>query len=360
MWNMAKRPKRLKISLSRKDISKSDFYQISWLIVSMFGIPFGLYMFSADLVGSVLIGALVFLVPQIYFIHKHSSKVVSTVDSVKISNETLNKVDKGYNELKKDPQDKFFVEWYADEFKVLDEKMTGTSNLKFITCTARRLKENDNPIYNVFNKKDCNFFYATCTCEGIKWWLSDPGENFISNIHQKVKEEKITNIRRIFIFDNNDFITDTKGNKKFKPLIQLCLTLHQKDKYEFKLIHKEIYDDRFKKETKGKNRVETDFGIYGGKYVWETIEAYKGGMLTRGSFSKEPNKLLFYNNFFDKIWKDDKQETTNPAPFMNEEITGRCKADDNITKLFNLNKEHNETEAKRKTAHVPYAGDYET
>ncbi|MCL1976741.1 MAG: hypothetical protein FWG55_01320 [Candidatus Bathyarchaeota archaeon] len=325
----------------------------------MFGIPAGLYLFRAELVGSVLIGALVFLIPQIYFIHKHSSKVASTVDSVKISNETLNKVDKGYNELKKDPQDKFFVEWYADEFKVLDEKMTGTSNLKYITCTARRLKENDNPIYNVFNKKDCNFFYATCTCEGIKWWLNPPGKDFISNIHQKVKEEKITNIRRIFIFDQeSDFIIDSKGNKQFKPLIQFCLALHQKDKYEFKLIEKKIYDDRFKEETKGKNRVEPDFGIYGGNYVWETIEAYKGGMLTRGSFSKETNKLLFYIKFFDKLWKDDEHETTNPAPFMNADITGRCKADDSITKLSTLYREYNIEMAKLKPEYVSYAGDY--
>jgi len=324
-----------RLPFSRKDISKNDLYQILWLIVSLFGIPVWLYLFHADLFESILVGASFFLVPHIYFIHKHSSKVASTVDSVKISDEKLNKVDKGYNDLKKDPQKKFFVEWYANEFTYLERKMNKTLEHEYITFPVRRLSDKESPIYKVFNEKDCNFLWATCTCEGMQWWLSQFGEPFIKHIDAK---EGITQIRRIFIFDENDFNTDLYGNKKFKPLVQFGLALHQKGKYECRLIKKEEYDNHYKREVtlNEDEDLETDFGICGGRYVWETMDSYKGGMFTRGRFSKEENKVNAYREFFSNLWTDDKEETT---AFINQhtepEIIKKCK-DSDITQLKDL------------------------
>ncbi|MCL2257619.1 MAG: hypothetical protein FWC14_05445 [Candidatus Bathyarchaeota archaeon] len=317
----------MKLSPSKQNIT----FSILASIITLFILPPILYQINPNWAENILVGASIFLVLQIYIISHNTSNIKNII----LDNETLRNVDKNYKQLRENPQKKFFVKWYESEFKTLENKSRDSLNNNYITFSASRFSYEDNPVYSVFDKNDCNFLYASCTCDGVKGWITGNGHAFIQQIHREVAEENIVLIRRIFIFDENDFDYNTK---KLKPLIQFALTLHNRGKYEAKLIEKKTYLKLFD-EAKAKSRIanlKSDFSMFGHDFVWETLEDYTNNILVSGNFSLDEDRRKFYRKFFNSLW-DRKDKIIQPIEqYIDTEITAKCEENDDITKLRDM------------------------
>jgi len=303
--------------------------------ISLFIIPTVLsYLVKPNWAENVLIGTSFFLVSEICLISYNTSNVKNTVN-----NKTLRNIAKHYEELDKTTKNTLFIKWYTKEFTKLETKIKNTLTDEYITFPVCRLPDKNNLIYSVFNEKNGDFFHASCTCEGIKWWFDYDGKWFIENLHKRVENKNITRIRRIFIYDDKDIINDmTDNTTTFHPIVQFCLALHQNGEYEFKLIKRGKYNDRFRKEksTHEIDHISPDFGIYGNNYVWETLDADESDFLERGRFSKKKETVEHYQRFFNNLWADKNIQTNSVAPHtIKSEIMTICKGK-NITELQEL------------------------
>lgn len=220
-------------------------------------------------------------------------KMSAIINYRTIVNSKLAKIERGCLSLYSSPQKHIFANWYADKIRRLESELRATLEGEYIGFETYHLQEETNPLYNAFDGKDNDFFYAPHTCENIRWWLNPYGRAFVESLHQKVEQGKIHHIKRIFIYKNIEEL--------YQPLVQLCFKLHKNDVYDFRIISKEEYAKIFHSEAH-RGTFKMYFGVFGENFAWETMEGYEEDSATKSRFSMKREKVQFYKDFFEKLW----------------------------------------------------------
>jgi len=368
------------------------------IVSSIFMFPIGLFVIKAPVAESMLLSASFFLVTRIWLIHyktvetnkdtsDKSGKLETVNETVNTMNETVNTINNNTNttkdavntinnnvnslttsidelsviinyrkivlekladaaqnmsELSDKKECVFFYQWYEKELAKLTNNLINTNKSNYVRFMVYRLNDNEHQIYKVFESERKSFFYAPCNCKNIKWWLSPHGEYFIKFIHENVQKRNIEQVRRIFIYRDDEELRDT--------LVKFAFVLHNNDVYKFKIISKTKFETRFNTKN-GTGNHKADFGIFGEKYVWEVTNDTDEGDPISGDFSMDEKRVRWYKQFFNELWGDledynfDNSETS-------KEIALFCKkyAEQGITKLSKLHEDY-------KNKHIEKPGD---
>lgn len=379
----------LGIKETLKRIIDSEYAKIVNIVMPIFMLPVWYYLIKANWAESVLLSASFFLVIQICLIQAKSSEInknvstdhgklgivsggVNTIkddvdklavsitelraitDYRKIVVEDLAEAAQNLNELSETKSGKFFGQWYSYDVKKLKKHVDGTKDYEFVRFAVYKLQDATHPIHNIFKEEQLDFFYGTCTCKGINWWLNQYGGDFVKFIHNNIKNETIEQngtikqVRRIFIYENDEELHTT--------LVKFAFILHNNEVYKFKVISRKKFNEEFPKgET---NTYKEDFGIFDEAYVWEVTHGDEKDGPTSGNFSRNKTRVKWYKEFFEKLWTK-KSEDYNIS-YIELKIASKC-AKKNITDLSNLYEEYereNENESKDVTTKYDDTVDY--
>ncbi|MCL2288266.1 MAG: hypothetical protein FWC33_03680 [Candidatus Bathyarchaeota archaeon] len=244
-----------------------------------------------------MIGVSIVLLYNILHISRKSSKIgtiqknVNTIlKTTNIPNEELSDVNDFYKKLAM-LENKFFTDMYTNRFKKLKCDLASTINNRSISLSVKDM-QNNTAIQPMIDQME-GYYSATCTCNGINWWLTESGGAFISFIHNRIAQKNPHKIRRIFIYDSEQDLKDHSVQ------IAFCLHNNISEGYEFRAISRKVFNSVFtplREEHKG---IDEDFGIFGDKkFVWGTtmrtnIHDIKSGTLTMNTSELDLYKDLF-------------------------------------------------------------------
>lgn len=258
---------------------------------------------------SILLGILVFLCLTSIHIIFHKKIWKDTHDRVKKildAQERIEKISPNIKEIsdnmktiavkyyKKSP---LFEKWYGEQLGELRNHTIKTAEEGSFYFKASRLKEQDEA-FNVFDGRKSDYLWVTCT--DISWFESHLGEIFLRGIYGKFNDGKITEVKRLYIYDEESCLS------KFK--VELFFYLHETSQWKYKVIAKNNFNSTVK--TFGHDDWCIDFGIYGKEYLWKTDKIEKGGYMCA-----DASMIAQYTKLYDSLW-----ESLPEYKINNEEI----------------------------------------
>ena len=191
---------------------------------------------------------------------------------------------------KKTTENGLFEHLYEEKLRSLGKHVKHTVQTNCYHFETTLLQEEDK-IYDVFQGRPTDYFWATSTCDGISWFRSTSGEMFLTAIDAKVKGKKVCALRRLFSYKSPDELK--------KKDVELFLALHAASGYEYKVIKKNDFDNIIKGFHD--DSLVPDFGVYGTHFVWETHPDFNI-YIESGDFCADKLKVKQYYALFNKLW----------------------------------------------------------
>lgn len=201
-----------------------------------------------------------------------------------------------------------FVYWYSQKIHVLQRHIKNTLDTESFdfdqSMTAERSR-----ILSSLKRSKPDVFWAVASCKSIPHFADPDGTAFLRQVDRMVQDGEITEVRRLFLFDDPSELNDVAA--------KILFLLHVQNKYKAKIIASEDFDVIFK--NFGDKTLTRDFGIYGSNFVWETPE--QNIMTQIGFMSRNQNRINIYKQLYEEIWATAKPYTI-VQPDLEAVITG--------------------------------------
>jgi len=200
----------------------------------------------------------------------------------------------------------FFAPWYDERISNLLNNINHTIETESYYFIEGQIQEQDR-MWKIFKGQKTDYFWATCTCKGIEWFLTPEGDYVTKGLDDTFKHGGLIGIRRLFLYESDDELADFRTT--------LCFFLHKQSGYEYRVISRKDFDSMLHRF--GSSTMASDFGIYGEHFVWETSTEHQV-FIESGNVCVSKMKIAKYADLFNKIWA-----VAMPMEIKDEQITAK-------------------------------------
>ena len=187
--------------------------------------------------------------------------------------------------------DNFYFEHYKSELLWIEGRLRDTIGRKEIVLDRHHINAT-NALLSIFDSKDHNTFRAT----HLLWQTGDKFDVtyqvYFKAWIEKLKEGKVREIRRVFVYDKSDDLESKNAKKLLAYHRGTDLALHARIVTRSEL-------NRFKADFNISDGVE-DFGIFSDTYLY--LGSTRNREQISGRFSKDKSRIENYISCFDALW----------------------------------------------------------